>query len=258
MSDFDDVGRFHNKFGLRKTGPREIPGPITPEARDFRLKFLLEELEELAEGYGMTLTWTLSETTLASETPAYHNGYIVPQRSPQDLPKIADALVDLVYVALGTAHLHALPWSRLWADVQNANMAKERCGINHKHLGPYDLCLHTGLELEGPCMQPKIKHSLRGNALDVIKPAGWKAPDPHGVLTAYGWPGPPLPGMPAQDHKVIETAKERLAVANAAKDVSLPLRPLADDPCPDSSSHSDPDNSGLCIYCGAILDGEAE
>lgn len=37
---------------------------------------------------------------------------------------MADALVDLVYFAKGTAIELHLPWEELWADVHRANMAK--------------------------------------------------------------------------------------------------------------------------------------
>ncbi len=231
MSDFDDVGRFHNKFGLRKTGPREIPGPLTPEARDFRLKFLLEELNELAEGYGLDLTYELTPKVVrcpycdGKDCEKCCNGSLLaedlPGGLPQDLPKIADALVDLVYVALGTAHMHALPWQKLWDDVQRANMSKERCGIDHHfESDPDDPRCGYRHDKGYRCNQPKAKHSLRGNALDVIKPANWKGPDPHGVLTAYGWPGPSLPGMPAQAER-IEMPREPVTEESTFREPSL-------------------------------------
>lgn len=42
----------------------------------------------------------------------------------QDLAEQADALIDLVYFALGTAIMMGLPWETLWNDVHRANMAK--------------------------------------------------------------------------------------------------------------------------------------
>jgi predicted HAD superfamily Cof-like phosphohydrolase len=147
MSEFDDVGAFHEKFGLRAAAP-SVPRGLDDAARDFRLRFLLEELAELADGYGLELAWELRE---GSGAP--------------DLPKIADALVDLVWVALGAAQLHALPWPALWADVRRANMSKRRA------------------EADG-------SDSARGSPLDVVKPEGWAGPRTVEVLAEAGWPGP--------------------------------------------------------------------
>ena len=174
MSEFDDVGNFHEKFKLERVPPvndyktaRPSPHHISRELQDFRLKFLHEELNELKDGY-----------------------------VEQDLAKIADALVDLVYVALGTAHLHGLPWPALWREVQRANMTKERCLLNHPFVsflstvargqtftateGAEDRCYQP--THEGICGQPDVKHSKRGSENDVIKPRGWTPPNVEGVL----------------------------------------------------------------------------
>ena len=37
-----------------------------------------------------------------------------------------DALIDLTYVAMGTAYMMGLPWQDLWDEVQRANMSKVR------------------------------------------------------------------------------------------------------------------------------------
>jgi predicted HAD superfamily Cof-like phosphohydrolase len=67
-----------------------------------------------------------------------------------------DALIDIVYVALGTAYLQGFPWQRGWLEVQIANMAKRRA-----------------VDGEG-----------RGTG-DIRKPEGWKAPDIEGVLAFH-------------------------------------------------------------------------
>jgi NTP pyrophosphatase (non-canonical NTP hydrolase) len=187
MSDFDSVGLFHKKFGLATSadGP---PRELTAEELRFRFKFLLEELLEFADAMGIvcTVAWDAEPCD--------------PPES-RDLPKAADALIDLSYVVLGTAHLMRLPWAALFADVQRANMTKERCGINHAfdqgipsdvtEAGPEDYCLHPG---EQPyCGEPKAKHSLRGSAFDVIKPEGWQGPQTIEVLMKADWLGPKLP-----------------------------------------------------------------
>lgn len=78
-----------------------------------------------------------------------------------DMHEAADALVDLAYVLHGTALMMGLPWPMLWNEVQRANMAKVRAA-------------HAG-------------ESKRGSALDVIKPAGWKAPDHTAALGTGPW-----------------------------------------------------------------------
>ena len=168
-TDFKAVGEFHEKFGLPSP---TIPQEVTPEVRDFRLRFLLEELTELCDGYGLDLSWQLEP--IVTECPDCSGGCercangIIELPPRQDLPKIADALVDLVYVALGTAHLHGLPWSELFHEVQRANITKERAAADGSN-------------------------SARKSALDVVKPAGWTGPDIINVLMAAGWPGPKLP-----------------------------------------------------------------
>lgn len=64
----------------------------------------------------------------------------------RDLVAAADALADLVYVALGTAYEMGLPFDDIWRAVHYANMRK-RPGM-----------------------------SKRGFALDLVKPEGWVDP----------------------------------------------------------------------------------
>lgn len=124
---FNDVGAFHKKFGLDTFG-RVKPQLLPPDAQRFREKFLEEELTE----------------------------FVIACQS-QDLANAADALVDLIYVALGTAHMMGIDFNAHWAEVQRANMAKERAS------GAGDV------------------RSKRKNALDVVKPEGWTPPD-HGPI----------------------------------------------------------------------------
>lgn len=133
MSLFDDVGAFHHKFEIpREMWPPRAPHLLSKADYDFRLKFLREELGEFIK--------------------AHEKG---------DLVEAFDGLLDLVYVALGTAHMMALPWNEGWAEVQATNMAKERVASADK--------------------------SKRGSAWDVVKPAGWKRPDLKSILRRCGW-----------------------------------------------------------------------
>jgi predicted HAD superfamily Cof-like phosphohydrolase len=132
-TNFQAVGDFHERFGLdnvNTTAP--APHKIVEELWTFRLKFLREELDELER--------------------AYQAG---------DLPNIADALIDLVYVALGTAHLHGLPWQELFDEVQRVNMMKVRA--------------------------TRAEDSTRKSTFDVIKPDGWTPPNIEAVLARHGW-----------------------------------------------------------------------
>ena len=138
-----DVGLFHTKFGLHETiSGAAGPVPIPMGLLEFRLKFLKEELEEFEEGM-----------------------------DEDDMAKMADALVDLVYVAMGTAHLLGLPWEALWNEVQRVNMQKVRAAKDGSN-------------------------SKRGSGFDVVKPEGWTPPDIQGVLKAFGFdvPGPTSTG----------------------------------------------------------------
>lgn len=123
-----DISVFHEKFNLTYDGP---PRLLDPETVEFRIKFMQEELNEYCEGV-----------------------------SEGNLSKQLDALVDLVYVALGTSYLQGFPFALAWDAVHRANLRKERAG-------------------------PNGEGSKRGSPLDVIKPEGWQPPDIEAVLMYY-------------------------------------------------------------------------
>lgn len=132
-SNFTDVGDFHHKFGLPAFPSLTEPKPLDPELLRFRIRFLEEELEEFKQ---------------ASE-----------QGDPVEQ---FDALLDLVYVAMGTAHLLGFPWQEGWDEVQRSNMAKVRAASD-------------GTD------------SKRGSSYDVVKPAGWTPPNLRAILKGAGW-----------------------------------------------------------------------
>lgn len=138
--EFQDVRDFHQKFELLCF---DKPGHLTQRKLKERIEFMQEELDEFIEGAGF-------KYNLANDLE-FHDP------SPQDLAKQADALVDLVYVALGTAVMLGLPWDWLWDDVQRANMAKVR-----------------GM-------------TKRGHAVDVTKPPGWQGPQTQRILDLAGY-----------------------------------------------------------------------
>ncbi len=69
-----------------------------------------------------------------------------------ELPKIADGIADLIYVALGTAVRYGISLPEVWDAVHKANMAK---------FGP---------------------GSRRDETGKLCKPPGWQHPDIQGVL----------------------------------------------------------------------------
>lgn len=127
--EYHDVQAFHQKFGVSMA---KVASLLGREAFEFRLKFMQEELDE----FNMD----------------HEDG---------DLHGAADALVDLVYVAVGTALIMGLPWDTLWAEVQRKNMEKERA--------------------------TRADQSKRGSKFDVVKPAGWTPPD-HTTALMNGYP----------------------------------------------------------------------
>ncbi len=120
---FRDVGDFHHKFKLPTYGETP-PATLLPDVFMFRLKFMREELDEFLYCH---LT--------------------------NDLAGCADALVDLIYVALGTAHFMGIPFNDIWLAVQDANMRKV---------------------LAESAADPRSKRQHR---FDVVKPEGWTPPD---------------------------------------------------------------------------------
>lgn len=129
MTNFNDVGDFHVRFGLPRSGRPGGQPDFDPELMTFRIKFMEEELDEFTEAVDQ----------------GDHAGAF-------------DALIDLVYVAMGTAHFLNYPWERGWDEVQRANMTKVRA--------------------------QSAEESKRGSTFDVVKPAGWQAPDLQRVLDA--------------------------------------------------------------------------
>jgi predicted HAD superfamily Cof-like phosphohydrolase len=150
--DFCDVGEFHQKFelphALRDVGPREVDTGLL----EFRMKFLCEELQEFLEGVGLTFSMSVWDMIVSNSNWNREKSHA----------QMFDSLIDLVYIAHGTAHIMGYPWHVGWAAVQRANMAKVRSDSDRSD-------------------------SDRGSSFDVVKPPGWVAPDIAGVLAVYGW-----------------------------------------------------------------------
>jgi predicted HAD superfamily Cof-like phosphohydrolase len=149
---FDDVAEFNRKFNLPHTGDGQPPQALSQEVLAYRFKFLLEELAEYALAHGAE---SLAVATRHLERRVEQ---LVHQMRPNwvDLPKALDALIDLSYVSIGTAHFHRFPFHQGWNEVQRANLDKE----------------------PGPTVH-------RNHPLDVRKPEGWRGPDHEEVLRLY-------------------------------------------------------------------------
>lgn len=125
MSLFDDavkMGRHVDEFQKRILDLPCAPQALSIERYNFRMKFMREELEEL-------------ETA----------------RENSDYPEQVDALVDLIYVALGALLEMGAEPSLCFDRVHAANMQKVR-GV-----------------------------TKRGESYDAVKPEGWTPPDMDAV-----------------------------------------------------------------------------
>lgn len=112
----ENIYSFHYRFDRLYLGESRL---LPEDLFDFKLGHLREELEEYEE-----------------------------KHRAGDIEGSFDALIDLVYVAMGAALDHGFPWAEGWRRVHRANMQKERC-------------LREG-------------DSTRGSTYDIIKPEGWQ------------------------------------------------------------------------------------
>lgn len=112
MSYFDDVKQFHQIVLKNPNWKAEY------EILRKRANFMQEELDEFVTAH-----------------------------QENDMVKMADALADIIYVALGTADILQLPFDAIWKHVHRANMQKE-LGV-----------------------------TSRGNTIDAVKPEGLVGPE---------------------------------------------------------------------------------
>ena len=115
-SMLDDVADFHLEV-LQLTAT-ESPTLLSQEFCMERFRFMSEEIEEFVD--------------------AGIKG---------DMVGVADALADVIYVALGTAYQMGLPFQAIWDHVHRANMRKVK------------------------------GETKRGNSIDARKPEGWVSPE---------------------------------------------------------------------------------
>lgn len=139
-----DIAEFHMKFGLEYDGP---PRVLPADLSNFRRKFMQEELNEYGEHEGQAAAeWSDKRSPdLANYT--HH------------LEHMLDALVDEVYVVLGTSYLHGFKFREAWRRVHAANMLKVRA--------------------------THAEQSARGSLFDVVKPAGWEPPSHKDLVEGH-------------------------------------------------------------------------
>jgi predicted HAD superfamily Cof-like phosphohydrolase len=125
MDVFKAVQEFHDKFEVSDDIGRD-PHLLESDVSDYRIGFLQEELDE----------------------------YIIATES-HDAEECLDALVDLVYVALGTCDLHGYDFNEAFSRVHDANMSKVRV----------------------ESVKESFATTGRGHILDVVKPDGFLSPD---------------------------------------------------------------------------------
>lgn len=123
------VMQFHETYGTLISTK-----PVLPDSnvRELRKKLLIEELEEYLEG-----------------------------EENNDIVEIADALADLIYVALGAAISYGIPIDAVFEEVQRSNMSK--LGEDGKPIYRAD-----GKVLKGPgFFEPDLAKIIRDHGGDV-------------------------------------------------------------------------------------------
>jgi predicted HAD superfamily Cof-like phosphohydrolase len=118
---YNDVKDFHRAFGQRIGETPELPDV---SERTLRMKLITEEFNELCDA-----------------------------EQDNDIVEIADALADIIYIALGTAVSYGIPLDKVFEEVHRSNMAK--------------------------LVDGKVLRRADGK---VQKPEGWSPPDIAGVL----------------------------------------------------------------------------
>lgn len=93
------------------------------------------------------------------------NNELLPAMDRGDLVEIADALADIIYVVIGTAHHYGIPLEAVWNEVQRSNMTKPdpETGKVKKR--------EDGKILKGPGFSP-------ADVARILRQHGWTGGDP--------------------------------------------------------------------------------
>lgn len=122
---FFNVRRMHHHYGIAYQGE---PRFLNKEEREFRLKAMLEELDEY--------------------------------RDAETLEEELDALVDLIIFALGTIDRQGLPFTHAFDVVIKANMQKQLGPNTGKDRGEFRLDLVKPLGWKAPDLAPIIQRRI--------------------------------------------------------------------------------------------------
>lgn len=144
----NDVAKFQKAYGAPCHPSRAIARgcqDMPPERIALRLGLVFEEFLELARAHGM------STDTLEYQYQGFLE--ISPPRL-KDVPEIADAIGDSIYVLVGMALEYGIPLDHVWREIQESNMK----------------------------MFPGGTVLRRDSDGKVMKPEGWEPPDIEGVL----------------------------------------------------------------------------
>jgi predicted HAD superfamily Cof-like phosphohydrolase len=141
-----DVRQFMH---IAKQAIPERPQWPDQETMDLRVRLIAEEfcewLRDSGYGYNLIIDGDRAQRPVFSSER---------DEEPRALPRSADALIDLLYVTIGSLLAMGIDMWPLWAEVNRANMAK----------------------LGGPVINGKL-----------CKPEGWKPPDIKALLRKQGW-----------------------------------------------------------------------
>lgn len=128
MSMWRTIVEFHKKF--IPDAQQEKASLLRNDLMSFRINFLKEELCELEKAV-----------------------------NENNLEEVFDALIDLTYVAMGTAWMMNLPWEEGWLEVHSSNMRKIKA--------------------------EDASQSKRGHSIDIVKPKDWIGPNLKKILDEY-------------------------------------------------------------------------
>lgn len=149
MDLFADVTDFLSTFGQKYSGaPRALP----PQLAKLRERLLNEE-----RGEYLRAVKALAAELSGKAEPS------IDDEVAYNLDHALDALVDLVYVALGTAYLHGFDFNEAWRRVHSANMKKTRALTR--------------------------KDGKRKSKYDIVKPPGWQPPRHRDLVVNHAHKG---------------------------------------------------------------------
>lgn len=147
-TNFEDVRAFHEKFRLIVN---DRPRQLTDARLRKRIEFLWEEFREFFQSCGFELYTEPDKDYMSNGICSQRVDYL-----NKSIQEQAEALIDIVYIAMGTAVMMGLPWQELWDDVHKRNMAKVKAE------------------------NPTDHHN-------VIKPDGWSPPITGEILLKAGY-----------------------------------------------------------------------